>query len=470
MKPAIPTSQRPAVAAGALPATIFLVQFLVALDVSLVNIALPDVQTDLGFGDAGLQWVVSAYLLTFAGFMLIGGRLGDLWGRRSVVLIGLSLFAAASVLGGFAWDPASLLIARGIQGLAGALLAPAALALVTTLPEGKSRSRAMGFWGAAGAGGGAVGVVLSGLLTDAFSWRAVMFVNLPIVVIALIATWLAVDVEAPRAVSPRLDVLGACLATAGVGVLVYAVTAAGEDGWGSTIALGGFAAAAVLLAAFVGVEARTDQPLMPLHLFRRRSIVGANVFGFMLAAGQLAAFYFASLYIQNVWGVSTKVAGFMFLPFCGFVVVGIVIATKMAASIGPRSTLAVLGLVGAAGLAGFSLMPAETAFWTGVLLPSVLGGIGIGGSMVVLGAAATSGVDAADAGVASGVLNASRQLGGTIGLAVLVTIAASATASSDAETAALAARGGYATGLAVGALFLVVGALAAYIIIPRNRK
>ena len=451
---------------GALLTTIFVTQFLVALDVSLVNIALPDVQEDLGFSDAGLQWVVSAYLLTFAGFMLLGGRLGDLWGRRRVVLTGLAMFAGASVLGGFAWDPTSLLIARGIQGLAGALLAPAALALVTTLPEGKPRGRAMGLWGAAGAGGGAVGVVLSGVLTDALGWRAVLFVNLPIVIIGLGATWLGVAADAHREARPRLDVLGACLATVGVGVLVFGVTAAGDQGWLSPAAIGGFVVAAVLLAVFIGVESRAPHPLMPLGLFRTRSILGANVFGFMLAAGQLAAFYFASLYIQNVWGVSSNAAGFMFLPFCAFVGVGIVIATKMAAALGPRTTLAILGIVGALGLAGFAAMPAEAAFWTGVFLPSMFGGIGIGGSMVVLGAAAIGGVGPADAGVASGVLNASRQLGGTIGLAVLVTIAASVTASSSAATSELAARDGYTTGLAVGAVFLAVGAVLAYLIIP----
>lgn len=453
---------------SALLATVFMAQFLVALDVSLVNIALPDIQSELGFTGAGLQWVVSAYLLTFAGFMLLGGRLGDLWGRRRVLVAGLVLFMAASVFGGFAWAPEALIAARAGQGLAGALIAPAALALVTTLPDGPLRSRGMGLWGAAGAGGGAVGVVLSGLLTDGFGWRAVLFVNIPIVLIGLVVTLRGVPAGRAASTRPRLDVLGAALVTVGVAALVYGVTAAGDDGWGSVGAIIGFVVAAILIASFVAVESRTEHPLMPLGLFRARSIVGANVFGFMLSAGQLAAFYFASLYIQNVWGVSSNVAGFMFLPFCVFVVVGIVLATKLARAIGPRNTLAILGLVGAAGLAGFSMMPDDTAFWTWVLIPSILGGVGIGGSMVVLGAAATAGVPQTDAGVASGVLNSSRQLGGTIGLAILVTIAAHVTSNSDAASAAGAAGDGYGVGLAIGAVFLVVGSILAYLIIPRR--
>lgn len=457
------TKNAPGREAGALLATVFVAQFLVALDVSLVNIALPDIQKDLGFTGAGLQWVVSAYLLTFAGFMLLGGRLGDLWGRRRVLVTGLALFMTASVFGGFAWAPEALIAARAVQGLAGALIAPAALALVTTLPVGPLRSRGMGLWGGAGAGGGAVGVVLSGVLTGGFGWRAVLFVNVPIVLIGLVVTMRGVPAGSAALARPRLDVPGAALVTVGVGALVYGVTAAGDDGWGGAAAIAGFVVAGVLIASFVAVESVTEHPLMPLGMFRVRSIVGANVFGFMLSAGQLAAFYFASLYIQNVWGVSPNVAGFMFLPFCVSVVVGIVFATRLAATIGSRNTLAILGLVGAAGLAGFSMMPDETAFWTWVLIPSILGGIGIGGSMVVLGAAATTGVKPADAGLASGVLNSSRQLGGTIGLAILVTVAAHVTANSDTASAA---GGGYSVGLAIGAVFLVVGSILAYVIIP----
>jgi EmrB/QacA subfamily drug resistance transporter len=454
---------------GALLTTVFVAQFLVALDVSLVNIALPDMQRDLGFTDGGLQWVVSAYLLTFAGFMLLGGRLGDLWGRRRVVLIGLAVFALASLFGGLAWNSNVLVIARAAQGLAGALLAPAALALVTTVPEGRQRRRAMALWGGAGAGGGAVGVVLSGVLTDAFGWRAVLFVNVPIVAIGLATALRGFGVFVDNNDRPPLDIAGAVLATLGVASVVYAVTAAGDDGWAAMSTLASFVLAATLLAAFVAVESLVRMPLVPLSLFRDRNMLGADVFGFMLSAGQLAAFYFASLHIQNMWGVPANTAGLMFVPFCVFVGVGIALATKMTDAMSPRTTLAVLGLIGALGLALFSRMPADTAFWTAVFVPSIFGGIGIGGSMVALGAAATSGTDPDDAGVVSGVLNASRMLGGTIGLAVLVTVAASVTASSTAESARLAAGEGYSVGLLLGAVFLVIGSILVWVIIPRRR-
>ncbi|MDZ7910372.1 MAG: MFS transporter [Rhodococcus sp. (in: high G+C Gram-positive bacteria)] len=454
--------------AAATLTAIFVAQFLVSLDVSLVNIALPNIAEDLGFSGTGLQWVVSAYLLTFAGFMLLGGRLGDLWGRRRVVEVGLALFALASILGGLAWDAQSLVLARALQGVAGALLAPAALALVTSLPEGTQRRRGMALWGGAGAGGGAVGVVLSGLLTEAYGWRAVMLINVPIVLVGFVAATRMMGSALSRSDRPNLDPIGALLATSGVGILVYAVTSSGESGWVSVPVVLGCTVALLLLSSFVFLESRVNNPLMPLRLFDSRSMVGANLFGFMLSAGQLAAFYFASLHIQNVWGVSAGIAGFMFVPFCVFVGVGIALATKSTAAVGPRITLALFGVIGAVGLAGFAAMPDATAFWTGVFIPSIFGGIGIGGSMIALGSAATAGVASADAGIASGVLNASRLLGGTVGLAVLVTIAASVTENSTAGSAAAAAGDGYRIGLGVGAVFLLVGSVLAYVIVPKG--
>lgn len=344
----------------ALVATVFTLQFLVALDMSLVNIALPAMRADLGFTASGLQWVVNAYLLTFAGFMLLGGRLGDLWGRRTVILTGLTVFALASMIGGFATNPTILVAARAIQGVAAALLAPASLALASSA-DPADRKTAMAFWGGAGAAGGAVGVVLSGLLTDWWSWRAVLFVNVPIVVIALLAALRGVDAGHRRSVG-RLDVPGAVLVTAGVASLVFAVAAAGDHGWSSARALIGFAAAAVLLTGFAVVERTAGHPLMPPRLLMTRSIRGANIFGFMLAAGQLAAFYFASLYVQTVWDVDSDVAGLLFLPFCAGVVLGIVLSGKLSPKIGARNSIGVLGLLGAAGLGLFAVMPDEFDF------------------------------------------------------------------------------------------------------------
>jgi EmrB/QacA subfamily drug resistance transporter len=445
---------------GALLITVFVLQFLVALDMSLVNIALPAIRSDLGFTAAGLSWVVNAYLLCFAGFMLVGGRVGDVWGRRPVILVGLTIFACASVIGGLATAPGLLVGARAAQGLGAALLAPASLALVATIDDTDRRRKAMGLWGGAGAVGGAVGVVASGVFTDWWNWRAVMFVNVPIVVIALIATVHGVGRGGPSGARSRLDVTGGILVTGGVAALVYAVSATGDHGWLSARTVIGAAAAIVLLAAFAVVERTGSHPLMPIRVLATRSILGANIFGFMLAAGQLAAFYFCSLYIQTVWEVSADLTGILFLPFCAFVGVGIVVSSKLSARFGVRNAITVLGLLGAAGLAVFARMPEEFDFWTGILLPSLLAATGIGGSMVLVGAAGTAGVAADDVGVASGVLNSSRQLGGTIGLAALVTIATHQTVARD----------GYQVGLAVGAVFLVVASAAAWLILPRDRR
>lgn len=442
---------------GLLVGTIFLLQFLVALDMSLVNIALPAIREDLGFSPTGLQWVVNAYLLCLAGFMLVGGRLGDLWGRRVVVIGGLIVFAGASIAGGFASSAGVLVAARTVQGLAAALLAPAALALASTITDTARRNRAIGVWGAAGAAGGAVGVVASGLLTQWWDWRAVLFVNVPIVAVALLTAFLGIP-GTTRVHGRSPDIAGAVAVTGGIATLVWAVTSTGEHGWVSAQVIGGTLSAAVLLAVFAALERRSDHPMMPIRVLATRSIVGANVFGFMLTAGQLAAFYFCSLYVQTVWHVEPDVAGLLFLPFCVFIVLGIIAAGRLAKKIGARATIAAFGLLGALGLAAFSRMPAEFDFWLGILVPSLLTAVGIGGSMMLVGMAGTSGVAPADAGVASGVLNSSRQLGGTIGLAVLVTVAA----HHDGL------RAGYQAGLLVGAVLLAVGSVAAWLILPRS--
>ncbi|MGV9480422.1 MFS transporter [Gordonia aichiensis] len=442
---------------GALIATVFLLQFLVALDISLVNIALPAIRADLGFTAAGLQWVVTAYLVTFAGFMLLGGRIGDLWGRRRTVLVGLVVFAVASIAGGCAVDAGVLVAARAVQGVAGALLAPASLALVTAIDDPAVRKRAMGLWGGAGAAGGALGVVLSGVLTEWWSWRAVLLVNVPIIAVAVVTALCGVP-RAERSRTGRLDVPGAVTVTAGVAALVFAVSSGGDRGWGSWQAIAGFVGAAVLLAAFVVIERSVDHPLMPPSLVSRRSVLGANAFGFMVAAGQLAAFYFCSLYIQTVWGVDSAMTGVLFLPFCIFVVVGIVMAQRLSAQMGARIAMVILGLLAAIGLGLFAMMPAHFDFWLGIVAPSALTAVGIGGAMVLVGAVATDGVAGADIGIASGVVNSSRQLGGTIGLAVLVTIASGYEVPRD----------GLLMGFAIGAVFLVVGSAAAWLILPRR--
>ncbi len=453
---------------GALLTTVFVLQFIVSLDAALLNVALPSIATDLGFTATGLQWVVTSYMLTFAGLLLLGGRLGDLFGRRVIVLTGLAIFLAASVVAAAAQSPAVLIAARATQGIAGALVAPASLALIqANLPEGRTRGRAMALWGAAGAGGGAVGVVLSGLLSDTLGWRFVLLVNVPIIVVAAVAAVRGIPRQDRAARRAPLDVPGAMLVTLGVAAIVWAVSAAGEDGWSSVRALSGFAVAILLLLAFGVVESRSAHPIMPLSHFARRTVAGANVFGFLLSAGQLAAFYFCSLFMQQVWGLEPLVAGVLFLPFCVFIVLGIVVAGRLRRRIGTRWTLAVLGVIGAAGLGWFGMMPDETSIWAGVIGPSLLGAVGIGGAMVILGSAATEGLPPTEAGVASGVLNSSRQLGGTIGLAVLVSVAAHAT-GTDATVAGLA--DGYRAALTVAALLLVAASVAAALVFPRRDR
>ena len=307
--------------------------------------------------------------------------------------------------------------------------------------------------------GGAFGVVLSGLLTDWFSWRAVLFVNVPIVLIALLAAFLSVPQQRHRP-EGRLDVSGAVLVTAGVAALVYGVSSAGDYGWGSVRVIVGIAIALVLLVAFAIVERSAPHPLMPPALLKRRSVLGANTFGFMLAAGQLAAFYFASLYVQTVWDVKPDLAGFLFVPFCVFVFIGIVVGNKLSAHLGSRDTMVIMGLLIAGGLILFASMPTEFDLWRGMVLPSFVTAVGLGGAMVLVGAVATKGVDPADVGIASGVVNSSRQLGGTIGLALLVTIASTFDIPRD----------GYLAGFAVGAVFLLIGCLLAWLILPADRK
>jgi EmrB/QacA subfamily drug resistance transporter len=454
--------------AGALLATVFMCQFLVSMDTSLLNVALPSIADGLGFTASGLQWVVTSYLLTFAGFMLLGGRLGDLYGRRRTILTGLTVFVAASLLGALAWAQGALISARALQGLAGAAVAPASLAIVNAgIPAGPLRTKALSLWGAAGAVGGAVGVVLSGLLADALGWRAVLAVNIPIGLIALWTAYRGVPESRNLREDAHLDVTGAVLVTGGVAALVWAVSTAGNDGWSTPSVQIVGAVGLVILAVFLLVERAVSDPLMPLGIFRHRSVVGANLFGFFLSAGQLAAFYFVSLSMQQVWGKSPTTAGLLFLPFCAFIGLGIALANRLVTAVGTRLTLTVLGLVGAVGLGWFAVMPSHTAVWQGIIGPSLFGAVGIGGGLVIMGRAATAGLPTSQAGLASGIVNSSRQLGGTVGLAVLVSLSVSVTAHSSATgTAALA--DGYHAGLAVGAAFLVVGGLLALVVMPRN--
>lgn len=466
---------------GLVLAAVTVAQFVFALDMSVVNVALPAIRADLGFAPLDLSWVVHVYALTFGGLLLLGGRACDLYGRRRLLLLGLAVFGLCSLAGGLAQEPWQLVAARAGQGVGAAAAAPAALAmLTTTFAEGPRRVRALGVWSAANAAGGALGVLAGGLLTEYASWRWVMLVNLPVVATALAllpaggpADGPAGDpARAPGAPDARFvrrarpDVLGAVLATAGIGLLVFGVVRTDVRGWGSPATLGTLAAAVALLAAFAVTETRTAAPLLRLGLLRSRWVAGANVLVFLAAAGQFTAFYFVSLYLQQVLGLGAAATGLAFLPFSAGLVAGTVLATRVVAVRTPRAALVPGAVLAAAGLAWFALISPDGGFLTDVLGPSLVTSIGTGLVLAPVAAAATTGVAAREAGTASGLLNSSRQLGGCVGLAALATVAAHRTGGAT-DPAAL--NDGYATGLAVTAGLFVLAALVAIAVLPGRR-
>ncbi|MFJ9693918.1 MFS transporter [Kitasatospora sp. NPDC101183] len=442
---------------GTVLAAVAVAQFVFALDQSVVNVALPAVRTALGFAPLDLSWVVHVYALTFGGALLLGGRACDLYGRRRLLTLGLAAFAACSLAGGLAQAPWQLVAARAGQGLGAAAAAPAALSLLTaTFGEGRARVRALGVWSAVNAAGGALGVLAGGLLTQYAGWRWVMLVNLPIVALALALTAAGVPADVRPARRERLDVPGAVLATGGCGLLVYGVVAAE---WPAVLL------ALVVLAGFVLVEARSAAPLLRLGLLRSRWVAGANVLVFLAAAGQFAAFYFVSLYMQQVLGMGAAATGSAFLPFSVGVVAGTLVATRVVSARGPRAALVPGALLAAAGLAWFACLSPDGGFLTDVLGPSAVTSVGLGLVLAPVAAAATTGVRAEEAGAASGLLNSSRQLGGCVGLAALATVAARRTGGAS-DPAAL--NSGYALGLAGGACLFLLAAAVAVLVLPRR--
>ncbi|QJT07079.1 MFS transporter [Streptomyces asoensis] len=435
------------------------VQFLVSLDVSVVNVALPDIGRGLGFRAESLAWVVNAYALTFGGLLMLGGRLADVVGRRRILMAGFAVFGVASLAGGLAQTPGQLIAARAVQGVGAAALAPVALVLITVNhPAGAARARALGLWGAAGAAGGAVGVLAGGLLTDWAGWRSVMLVNVPVVAAALLLARPAVPADTGGGSRARLDVVGAFLVTAGTALLVLGLVRTQTYGWTAWQSAGLLAAAVVLLAAFAVTETRVRQPLLRLGLLGNGPVLAANVFALLMSAGQFAAFYFTSLYLQQVLGYGPTAAGSAFLPFCAGVVVGTVIATRTIARLGSGRLLLVGGLIGAAGIALFAATVAvDGGFLLSVLLPQAVASVGIGMCFVPLGTAATEGVVPEETGMASGLLNSSRQVGGAVGLGVLTTVAA----GQDGAGGRQGLVDGYSAAFWVAAALLAVGAMTA---------
>jgi EmrB/QacA subfamily drug resistance transporter len=444
-------------------------QFMVVLDISVVNVALPSIQRDLHFSDTGLQWVVNAYTLAFAGFLLLGGRAGDLYGRRRMFIFGLALFSAASLAGGLAQDKTMLVAARAIQGLGGAVLAPATLTILTTsFAAGRDRARALGVWSAMAAAGGASGAILGGVLTDTLSWRWILFINVPIGVVALVAARaVLVESVAEGARSHRLDWAGSVTVTGGLVALVYGIVETESHGWTSVQTLGPVVLAAVLLAAFVVIETRVaETPLMPFGLFRIRSVTGANVVILFIGAAMFSMWYFLSLYMQYVLGYSPLTAGLAFVPQTVLIVIGAQVAARLVPRIGPRPLLVVGGLVSAAGLAWLTQISPHGTYVGDLLFPGMLVTLGLGLSFMPVTMAATTGVEPRDAGLASGLVNTTRQIGGSVGLAALATLAVDRyiALSAAGEDKLVALTSGFARAFGVGSGICVAAALGAFLI------
>ncbi|MFI8187768.1 DHA2 family efflux MFS transporter permease subunit [Streptomyces sp. NPDC085946] len=440
-------------------------QFLVVLDVSVVNVALPSMRTGLGLDEQGLQWVVNAYAIAFAGFMLLGGRAGDLYGRKRMFLVGLALFTLASLGGGLARDDWQLLLARAVQGLGAAVLAPSTLTILTaSVPEGAARTRAIGTWTAVGAGGGAAGGLVGGVLVDALSWRWVLLINVPVGAVVLLgaARYLAEGRAGDRR---RLDLPGALLVTAGLATLAYGISQTEAGGWTAAAALVPLFAGLLLIALFLVVEARTGAPLMPLGLLRLRSVSSANAAMFLSGSAMFCMWYFMTLYAQNVLGYSPLEAGLALVPSSLAVVLGAKLAPWCMRVAGPR-TVAVLGTaVAAAGFAWQSAMDVDGTYLTAILFPGVLMMLGAGLAGTPLAALATSGTAPGEAGLVSGLVNTSRTMGGSLGLAVMSTLAA--TRSADGATPQ-ALTEGYALAFRAGAAVLAAGVLMMAVWLPRE--
>ncbi|MFI0939482.1 MFS transporter [Streptomyces sp. NPDC021020] len=443
-------------------------QFLVVLDVSVVNVALPSMRNSLGLGESAQQWVVNGYALTFAGFMLLGGRAADLLGRKATFVTGLGLFTAASLAGGLAQSPGMLITARAVQGLGSAVLAPVTLSILTTsFPEGPERTRAIATWTAVGAGGGAAGGLVGGALTDWLSWRWVLLVNVPIGALVLVCAVLCLTESRGQAVR-RLDIPGAVLVTGGVAALAYGIAETESHGWTSARSLGPLVGGLVVLALFTAVEARTAEPLIHLRLFTIRSVSSSNTLLFVSGAATFSTWYFLSLYMQQVLHYSPIRTGLAFLPHTVAIVAGSKLAPRLMARFDARLLVAVGGVVSAAGLAWQSRVSADSTFLNIILGPGILTMFGAGLMMTPVAAAAMSGVGRTDQGLVSGLLNTSRQLGGALGLTILATIAASRISSRGhaGASAAVALSSGYGLAFLVSAAFLVAASALA-VLLPK---
>jgi EmrB/QacA subfamily drug resistance transporter len=446
------------------------VQFMVVLDIAIVNVALPSIKVDLGFSQENLQWVISAYALVFGGFLLLGGRAADLVGRRRIFLVGIVVFTLASLFAGLAWSETSLIGARAFQGLGAAIITPSALSILsTTFIEGRERNIALGVWGAVGGFGAAAGVLLGGILTDALSWEWIFFVNVPVGATALVLAPVLLR-ESRDARVKRFDVPGAVFVTGGLSSLVYAITQAGQQGWVADRTLAFFAASLALLAGFVAWERRHPEPLMRFGILRTRTLSGANVAGLILGTATFAMFLMLTLYMQQVLGYSAMRTGLAYLAVAGTAIIWSAVAAQLVTRVGVKPVL-VMGMTAlTAGLIYFTQVSVGGSYVADLLPGFLLIGIGLGFSFVPVSIAALAGVQPAEAGLASGLINTSQQIGGALGIAALSTIATSRTGDALASGTALhpALVDGFQGAFIAGVVIAGLGIAAALTLIRRD--
>ena len=448
-----------------------LAQFMVILDVSVVNVALPAIRGSLHFSEQDLQWVVNAYTVTFAGFLLLGGRAADLLGRRRVFVAGLVLFGLASLAGGVAQSQATLIAARAVQGLGGAIIAPASLSiLTTTFEEGAARNRAVGIWGAMGGVGGAAGVLLGGVLTDLLGWRWILFINVPIGLAAAVLAHRLIAEGRNAGAGRNFDLAGAICATAGLSLLVLGIVRTDVTGWGSASTLGLMATGIVLLVAFVAIEGRlATTPLMPLRIYSSRTLSAANAVILLVGAAVFAMWFFVSLYLQQVLGYTPIEAGIAFLPMTVCIAGASALVPRLIASVGAKAVLIAGMLAQTVGLLLFTGVSAHGTYLDSVLVASLLVATGLGLAFVPVTILAVAGVAPSEAGLASGLVNTSRLVGGALGLAILAALATARTNADMHDGASLhaALTSGFQLAFLVAAAFAAVGAVLALVGLPR---
>lgn len=451
-------------------------QFMVVLDATIVNVALPAIQKALGFSNASqLQWVVTAYALVFGGFLLLGGRLSDLFGRRRVFLAGIALFAAASLLGGFSQSPTMLIIFRSLQGLGGALLAPAALSLVLTIfSEGKERNRALGIWSMIAGGGGAVGLLLGGLLTQYVNWRWIFFINVPIALIVLAVSMRFVPKSLPQE-RQRVDYTGAITVTASLMSLVYALAQAAQKGWGSSITMASLAAFVILMAAFIVNELRVPHPLIRLSILRRRSVSSGVIMQLLMPAALFGMFFYLSIYLQQILGYTPTKTGVADLPFTLTLIAVAGFLSSRIGKLNPKVILVIAPLVVAAGLGFFARIPVHAHYATDILPGIILMAAGMAAIFVTNTLVTTSGVAHKESGLVSGLLNTAQQIGGALGLATLAVVSTATTKhdvvmahGNPAELPAALVHG-FQRGFMLAIAFAVLSSLVALLLVESRK-